>query len=325
MTLNRRDFLKLSGVAFAGGLAPGIGFPQLRIPPSPAIPISPRPEVPLLQQPVPSGELGILYDTTKCIGCRACQMACKRWNNLPADPQDAAIVAAESQNATKIYDTPQNLSAYTWTLIKMNKISETDYHFINYQCQHCADAACVTVCPTGALYKDAQGFTGFDEDKCIGCGYCTQFCPYHVPHLRVDSVLTGKAKAAKCTFCQDRVLSGIGGPYCATVCPVGALTWGNRSTLLDQAKSRITDLHGQGLTQFQLYGETQAGGLGRMSIIYGDPAQYNLPANPVSPGVSRFWQDVVQTVGAALVGVTTIGALIAFLISRSNVTMTEVE
>jgi formate dehydrogenase iron-sulfur subunit len=325
MTLNRRDFLKLSGVAFAGGLAPGIGFPQLRIPPSPAIPISPSPNVPLLQQPVPAGPLGILYDTTKCIGCRACQMACKRWNNLPAEPQDAVIVPAEAQNLTKIYDTPQNLSADTWTLIKLNKISDTDYHFINYQCQHCADAACVTVCPTGALYKDALGFTGYNQDLCIGCGYCTQFCPYGVPHLKVDSVLSGKAKAAKCTFCQDRVLSGIGGPYCATVCPTGALVWGNRDNLLDQAKARMTDLQGQGLTGFQLYGETQAGGLHRMSILYGDLAQYNLPANPASPTVSRLWQDVVQTVGAAVIGVTTLGALVAFLVSRSNIHMEVVE
>jgi formate dehydrogenase iron-sulfur subunit len=321
MPLNRRDFIKLSGVAFVGG----IGFPQLRIPPNPAIPFSPNSSVPLLQQPIPSGKLGILYDTSKCIGCRACQMACKRWNNLPAEPQDAALIAAEAGDAYKLYDTPQNLSANTWTLIKLNKISDADYHFLNYQCQHCTDAACVTVCPTGALFKDDHGFTGFDEEKCIGCGYCTQFCPYGVPHLRTDSVLTGKAKAAKCTFCQDRVLSGVGGPYCATVCPTGALTWGNRDRLLEQAKQRISSLHDQGETQFRLYGENQAGGLQRLSIIYGDPARYNLPANPVSPTVSRVWQNVIQTVGAVAIGASTLGALLAFLFSRSNIRMEEVE
>jgi formate dehydrogenase iron-sulfur subunit len=321
MPLNRREFLKLSGVAFAGG----IGFPQLRIPPSPQIPLPPGSGVPLLQQPIPPGELGILYDTTKCIGCRACQMACKRWNNLPAEPQDAVLLPAEAANPVPLYDTPRNLSAHTWTLIQLNKISDTDYHFINYQCQHCTDAACVTVCPTGALYKDALGFTGYNQDKCIGCGYCTQFCPYGVPHLNVDSVLTGKAKAAKCTFCQDRILSGVGGPYCATVCPVGALVWGNRSQLLDQAKQRMAFLQGQGQTQFQLYGENEAGGLHRLSIIYGDPAQYNLPTNPASPTVSWAWQNIIQTVGAGVIGVSTIGALLAFLFSRSNIHMEEVE
>jgi formate dehydrogenase iron-sulfur subunit len=322
MTLNRRDFLKLSGVALVGGAGFPV-FPQLRIPPSPEV--AARPGVPLLQQPIPSGELGILYDTTKCIGCRACQMACKRWNNLPPEPSDAEIVPAESGNVSKLYDTPRDLSAYTWTLIKLNRISDTDYHFINYQCQHCTDAACVTVCPTGALFKDERGFTSYDQDKCIGCGYCTQFCPYGVPHLKQESVLTGRAKAAKCTFCQDRVLSGIGGPYCATVCPVGALVWGNRDELLSQGRSRVASLHDQGGTAYRLYGETEAGGLHRLSIIYGDPAQYSLPANPVSPKVSRGWQNVVQTVGALAIGGSTVGALLGFLISRSNLRMEEVE
>ncbi len=321
MPLNRRDFFKLSGAAMVGG----IGFPQAQIPLSPQIPLNSPTGVPLLQQPIPAGQLGILYDTTKCIGCRACQMACKRWNNLPAEPQDAVIVPAEAANLTKIYDTPQDLSAHTWTLIKLNKISDTDFHFINYQCQHCTDAACVTVCPTGALFKDSLGFTGYNQDKCIGCGYCTQFCPFHVPHLNVDSVLSGKAKAAKCTFCQDRVVAGVGGPYCATICPTGALTWGNRSQLLSQAKDRVASLHDQGQAQFQLYGETEARGLHRMSIIYGDPAQYNLSTQLVSPTVASAWQNIVQVLGAVAIGGSTLGALIAFLISRSNIRMEEVE
>jgi formate dehydrogenase iron-sulfur subunit len=252
-------------------------------------------------------------------------MACKRWNNLPAEPQDTAVLPSEAQDPTLVYDTPANLSAHTWTLIKLNRISDTDYHFINYQCQHCTNAACVEVCPTGALYKDAHGFTGYDESKCIGCGYCTQFCPYGVPHLKDANIWTGKAKAAKCTFCQDRVLAGVGGPYCATVCPVGALVWGERSQLLDQAKARVEALHAESGTQFRLYGETESGGLHRLSIIYGEPSEYGLPVNLVSPTVSRVWQDVVQIVGGVAIGGSALAALAAFLLSRSNVRMEDVE
>jgi formate dehydrogenase iron-sulfur subunit len=321
MPLDRRDFLRLSGAVLAGGVA----FPQVQLPPGTLIPPVTRTDAPLLEQPIPTGELGILYDTTKCIGCRACQMACKRWNVLPAEPSDAVQLPAATGGVAPVYDTPQSLSAHTWTLIQLRKLSETDWHFFNYQCMHCTDAACVTVCPTGALFKDDQGFTSYDESKCIGCGYCTQFCPYGVPHLRVDSVLSGKAKAAKCTFCQDRVLAGIGGPYCATVCPVGALVWDKRDTLLEQAKERVDFLHSQGMSQFTLYGETEAGGLHRLSIIYGEPGPYGLPTNLVSPTVSRGWQNIVQILGAVAIGGSTLAALAAFLVSRSNVHMEEVE
>ncbi|MEJ2211964.1 MAG: 4Fe-4S dicluster domain-containing protein, partial [Anaerolineae bacterium] len=203
MQLTRRDFIKLAGASVgtsaAGGvlLAPGGAHAA-------------------------ADALAILYDPSKCIGCRACQMACKQWNNLPRESNDPA----------GIYETPTDLSAITWNIIKLNQNVESGPRFFNYQCMHCADAACVAACPSGALYKDERGFTAYDREKCIGCGYCTQWCPYGVPHLEVESVLTGKAKAAKCTFCQDRVQQGIGGPSCAERCPVGALTWGPRDTLL---------------------------------------------------------------------------------------------
>jgi len=321
MQVNRRDFIKLSGVILAGG----VGFPLIQIPASAQIPLVPRTGVPLLQTPIPDGPLGLLYDTTKCIGCRACQMACKRWNNLPLETGNQEVLLSESPTSAPIYDTPTNLSEDTWTLIKLKKFDNTDWHFMNYQCMHCTDAACVTVCPTGALFKDERGFTAYDKTKCIGCGYCTQFCPYGVAHLKVDSVVTGQAKAAKCTFCQDRVAAGIGGPYCATVCPTGALVWGNRDQLLDQAKGRVSDLQGQGMDQISLYGENEAQGLQRLSIIYGSPGSYNLPTNLASPTVSKAWQNVIQLLGTVAIGGSMLGAAAAFLISRSNIHMEEVE
>jgi formate dehydrogenase iron-sulfur subunit len=294
MQLNRRDFLKLSGAALTSGIA---------LPQTDTKTLSSR-----------KGEIGILYDASKCVGCRACQMACKDWNKLPA----------ESTDPQKLYETPLGLSADTWTLIKLNKSSQANWHFFNYQCMHCTDAACVTVCPTGALFKDERGFTAFDQEKCNGCGYCTQFCPFGVPHLKTKSLLTGEAKAAKCTFCQDRIWSGLGGPSCAEACPVEALVWGQWEELLGKAKERVAVLHNQGLSGARLYGENEAGGLHRLSIIFDEPSQYNLPEAP--PGaMPNVWQKIVQPLGQVSFGAAILGVIGAFLVSRRSIKMEEVE
>ena len=299
MQINRRDFLKLSGAGM-GALLAGGGS------------LSPVDARALLARP---DELGILYDAAKCVGCRACQMACKRWNKL----------TGEATDAQKLYDTPSGLSAATWTLIKLNKRSPTDWHFFNYQCMHCTDAACVTVCPTGALFKHERGFTAYNRDLCNGCGYCTQFCPFGVPHLQTQSLLTGAAKTAKCTFCQDRLAAGIGGPFCAETCPVGALVWGKREELLATAKERVAALSGQGRRAVRLYGENEAGGLHRLSILFGEPGQYNLPLNPASPAVSRFWKQVFQPIGGLAFGGAMLAVVAAFLLARRNIHMENVE
>jgi formate dehydrogenase iron-sulfur subunit len=296
MGLSRRDFIKLAGASVGGSAAGG-----------------------MLLSPVSAhataDALAILYDPSKCIGCRACQMACKQWNNLPRESTDSA----------GIYETPTDLSAITWNIIKLNENIEPEPRFFNYQCMHCADAACVTACPSGALYKDERGFTAYDRDKCIGCGYCTQWCPYGVPHLQVDSFLAGTGKAAKCTFCQDRVRQGIGGPSCAERCPVGALTWGPRETLLAQARERVAALQADGLSSARLYGETESGGLSRLSILFAEPEAYNLPADPTAPLVARVWQNIVQSLGALAIAAAGLGAFGAFLLSRGKITMEEVE
>jgi formate dehydrogenase iron-sulfur subunit len=292
MQLNRRDFLRLSGTALAGGIA---------LSPANVGALSSR-----------EGELGILYDASKCVGCRACQEACKDWNKLPGETTDPQ----------ELYETPLDLSADTWTLIKLNKSDQADWHFFSYQCMHCTDAACVTVCPTGALFKDERGFTALDQEKCNGCGYCTQFCPYGVPHLKTESVLTGKAKAAKCTFCQDRIWGGLGGPSCVEACPVEALVWGEWEELLDQARERVAVLRDQGLSGARLYGETETGGLHRLSIIFDQPRQYNLPDNP--PGaLAGIWQNIIQPLGEIAVGATALGLVVNFLVARRLIKVEE--
>lgn len=296
MELTRRDFIKLSGASVGASAAGGLIAAPVRAQAS-------------------GDDLAILYDPSKCIGCRACQMACKQWNELPRESTDEA----------GLYETPAGLSARTWNIIKLNEHVEAEPRFFNYQCMHCVDAACVSACPSGALYKDAQGFTAYDPDKCIGCGYCTQWCPYGVPHLEVESVLAGTGKAAKCTFCQDRIWEGLGGPSCAERCPVEALVWGRRDALLDQAKTRIETLHAEGLDSARLYGETESGGLNRLSILFAEPEAYNLPADPAAPAVARAWQGIVQGFGAIAIVAAAVGAFGAFLFSRGKIRMEEVE
>lgn len=295
MPLTRRDFLKWSGI--------GLGLSLLEGPRVLSMDVDPA-----------AGGLAILYDPTKCVGCRACQAACKRWNKLPAEPDPQGL-----------YEAPRSLSAKTWNLIKVTVRSSSDWHFFSYQCMHCADAACVTVCPSGALFKDEQGFTGFRRDLCIGCGYCTQFCPYGVPHLEVVNILTGEAKAAKCTFCQDRVWSGVGGPSCAEACPTGALTWGTRATLVEQGKARVAELQAGGETDARLYGLVEAQGLHRLSILLDAPARYNLPEDPVLPLVAKVWRTGGRWLAGLAGAATLLGVLGSWLISRRAIRMEQVE
>jgi formate dehydrogenase iron-sulfur subunit len=292
-TLSRREFLGLSAL--------GLGISLAGARSASAAPPTASPD-----------DVAILYDPVKCVGCRACQMACKRWNKLPN----------ESTDPLGIYESPRDLSAITWNIIKLRRAA-VGWHFFNYQCQHCTDAACVEVCPTGALSHDPMGFVALDRGKCNGCGYCTQFCPYGVPHLQVANPLTGEAKSAKCTFCQDRLWSGIGGPSCAEVCPVGALTWGKRGDLLEKARARVAELQAQGMNA-RIYGENEAGGLHRLSILLDEPEQYGLPSEPGTPAFARAWQRVIQPLGSVAFGAVLAGILGAFLFVRRKIRMEEV-
>jgi formate dehydrogenase iron-sulfur subunit len=287
-TVDRRDFLKLAGVGLGG----------LCLQPSgQAFASAPNED-----------DVAILYDVSKCIGCRICEEACKEYNNLPVEAVP-----------------PSDLSTIKWNLIKQRQGSDAaDWPFFNYQCMHCTDAACVMVCPTGALYKDAEGFVAFDERKCNGCGYCTQFCPFGVPHLGDVNLITGQAKAAKCTFCQQKVRAGIGGPSCAESCPTGALVWGRRGVLLEEAKARVTDLKTEGYSKARLYGEREAGGLHRLSILLDAPAAYGLPVDPQGPiSLSFVWQRIIQPLGEVAVGVTALGLVIDWLVARKQIKVEE--
>jgi formate dehydrogenase iron-sulfur subunit len=288
--VNRRSFLKLSGAGLSGLLLQRSGQ---------AVAASPA-----------QSDLAILYDASRCIGCRACERACKEYNNLPAP----------SESNTQ-------LSATAWNLIATRKgVGLDNQPFFNYQCMHCTDAACVMACPSGALSKDEKGFVAFDQDRCIGCGYCTQFCPFGIPQLGGVNVITGEARAFKCTFCQEKTRAGTGGPSCAEACPTGALTWGERGALLAEAKSRVSELKAEGQSGAQLYGEDEAGGLHRMSILLDQPSAYGLAEDPGGSFVlARLYRKIIQPASFGVFGAAFLGIAAAFGLARRNIHMEEVE
>ena len=298
--VNRRDFLKFSGAGLSGLLL--------------------HPSGQALASTPADDDLAILYDASKCIGCRTCERACKTYNCLPA-PEEANT----------------ELSATAWNLIVVRNRDDLDGQpYFNYQCMHCTDAACAMVCPSGALAVTDRGFVSFNPDKCAGCGYCTQFCPFGIPQLGMANLITGAARAAKCNFCQDKIATStdetscadvdFGGPSCAEACPTTALTWGHRGTLLAGAKARVAELKTSGHTGALLYGEHEAGGLHRLSILLDQPSAYGLPDDPGGQfTLARLYRKIIQPVGFAVFGAALVGITAAFGLARRNIHMEEVE
>ncbi|TRZ89751.1 MAG: hydrogenase 2 operon protein HybA [Rhodocyclaceae bacterium] len=191
-------------------------------------------------KPRPPEALGLLYDATLCVGCKACVAACKTANNNPP----------EFSTVDHLWDTPLDTSGYTFNIIKMYrngtmeaKDQETNgYSFMKTSCMHCGDPSCVSACPVSAMTKDpVTGVVGYNADKCIGCRYCVAACPFGIPKYQYDSP-TGRI--GKCELCRHRYKDG-NYSACAEVCPTGATLYGKTSDLLIEAKRRIALKPGQ--------------------------------------------------------------------------------
>ena len=262
----------------------------------------------------------MLIDESRCTACRGCQVACKQWNDLEGWEY--------SKTANRgSYENPPNLSPQTWTRIKFNEYDGADgfrWLFLKEGCMHCGDPACVRSCPTAALKQQPDGRVTVQPDLCNGCGYCTQFCPFHVPRLEVSSLLTGRAKVSKCNFCQDRTDNNMI-PACVKTCPAQALFWGDRDKMIGAGKKRVEALQTRGFRNANLYGEDLVGGLGRLYVLIEKPEAYGLPADPKYPFLTSLWQDIVHPLGKVAMGGSILAVLAAWFIIRRNIKMEEVE
>jgi formate dehydrogenase iron-sulfur subunit len=222
-------------------------------------------------------------DLDRCIGCQACVVACNTGNERPLASH--YIKVSESVRGQR----PNLIGS-----------------FLHHRCFHCADAACVTVCPTGTLSK-WNGLTAVNLDKCSGCGYCTDACPYQVPTL-VDG------RVSKCVACLDRVQDGEP-PWCVQTCPSQAIRFGERDELLAEAKARVAVLKAR-YPNAQVYGETQLNGLGLLMILLDAPSASGLPESPQTPAQLSLWQSTVQPIGIGLSALSAVVTGLLFIVAR---------
>ena len=234
-------------------------------------------------------EMAMLHDVARCSACRACMVACKQWHNLPAD----FSTPFEGQ-----YQSHAALTSKTYNLIKMNERTDKDgkfhWDFIKIQCMHCQDPACMKGCPEGAISRLDSGAVVIDEEKCVGCGYCTTNCPFNVPRVDPD-----RNKSTKCDLCFDRIENGMI-PSCAKTCTAQAIDFGTIEEMTALANKRIEEVK-KDFPNANLYGIGPAtegvGGTHMMYVLPEKPSVYGLPENPKTPASIDLWKDVVRPIG----------------------------
>jgi formate dehydrogenase iron-sulfur subunit len=225
---------------------------------------------------------GFLTDATICIGCKACEVACKEWNEVP---DDGMVWSGMS------YDNTKSLGASTWRhvlfleqpVVSGPQIADTKdpfrWIFLSDVCKHCGNAGCLDACPTGAIVRTEFGSVFVQNDVCNGCGYCVVSCPFGVIDKRPHD-----GAAFKCTFCYDRQKAGLT-PACAKACPTQSIQFGDLEELKVRGKNRVEELKQRGYTDARVYDpqETSVGGTHASFIILGEPEAYNLPPAPEVP------------------------------------------
>jgi formate dehydrogenase iron-sulfur subunit len=244
--------------------------------------------------------LAMFTDVSLCIGCRACQVACKQWNQLaPEEPewtgtyQNHPHFTDKSYRLVRFFEQPDGKGGLTW-------------HLMSDVCKHCAQAGCLEACPTGAIYRTQYGTVNINQDVCNGCRYCVSACPFGVVAFNEDT-----GTATKCTFCNDRIHNGLG-PACAKACPTESIRFGFRDELAQKARKRVEDLKKMGFKDAQLYGEDTRGpldGLNAFFLLLGKPSIYGLPENPKLPQKNVFVDSLLSIGAAVVVG---LGAVVAF-------------
>ena len=252
----------------------------------------------------PGRAYGFFTDTTLCIGCKACEVACKQWNNLPADGFHFTGVS---------YDNTRDLSATTWRhVVFVEQFDESRFEswgepsaefepwgnlttseqwakpgqrwlFMSDVCKHCVNAPCLEVCPTGAIIRTEFDSVYIQEPACNGCRNCVAACPFGVIHM-AGPENEGAGTAKKCTLCYDRLQNNLV-PACAQACPTESIQFGPIDELRARAEARVQQLQSEGFAGARLYGadESVLGGLNAFYLLLDEPAVYGLPSNPLLP------------------------------------------
>jgi len=271
-----------------------------------------------------------LTDTTLCIGCKACEVACKEWNQVPSD---GCTFTGFS------YDNTAGLGHSTWRHVKfvermfdgasgseprgLSRASVSEprgyrsnafrWDFSSDVCKHCEHAGCLEACPTGSIVRTEFGGVYIQPDVCNGCGYCVVTCPFGVVDRRPDD-----GRAFKCTFCYDRQKAGLQ-PACATACPTESIVFGDIDELRVRAYARIEELRARGIDDAVVYDpqDTSVGGTHAIFVLRGRPEEYNLPSKPEVPTVHLRDGWAGAAVGAGLILLGTLAAFIGTSSSRA--------
>ncbi len=249
----------------------------------------------------PSPTVGFFTDPTVCIGCKACEVACKEWNQVP---EDGYVWSGLS------YDHTTALGHSTWRHVmfveqdrRMGPQVAGDgdpfrWMFMSDVCKHCEHAGCLEACPTGSIVRTEFGSVLVQPDVCNGCGYCVVACPFGVVDRRPHD-----GRAFKCTFCYDRQRSGME-PACAHVCPTDSIQFGPLDAMRAVAESRVETLQARGYADARLYtaADTSVGGTHAIFVTLGEPESFNLPPKPEVPTVylRASWTAAALTAGALL-------------------------
>jgi formate dehydrogenase iron-sulfur subunit len=252
--------------------------------------------------------VGFFTDTSVCIGCKACEVACKEWNDVP---EDGLEFSGHS------YDNTGGLGSDTWRHVAfVEQPTRVEGHdgfrwlMSSDVCKHCTHAACLDVCPTGALFRTEFGTVVVQEDVCNGCGYCVPACPFGVIGRRERD-----GRAWKCTLCYDRLKADME-PACAKACPTDSIQFGELEVLQVRAAARVEELHARGETRARLYGadpEDGVGGAAAFFLLLDEPEVYGLPPDPVA--TTRDLPGMYRTAAAAA-GALLAGVALAFLGGR---------
>lgn len=243
--------------------------------------------------------MGFFTDTTVCIGCKACEVACKEWNQLPATNGGRGVMSGDS------YDNTVELNGVNWRHVKfIEQFSEdrTDGRWLMMSdvCKHCVQAPCLEVCPTNAIIRTEFDTVVIMSDTCNGCRLCIAACPFGVIDINPAS-----DTAQKCTLCYDRLQAGMQ-PACSQACPTDSIRFGPISALKARAAERLARLRIQGETRARLYGadDELLGGLNSFYLLVDEPEVYGLPRNPQMPTRNLAASSLLTVAGAFVIGLT---------------------